>query len=163
MASDFGRRSSRSRSRLVSSLGSLTSTSMPRTTTQRWKWQGDTVLGLTTTTTDGGLFAPHRREFASELSAARVQALCGLVIGTTSRDFSSSRFSGSGTTLPLGSRWRARPLPFVEISSSHVLLDGQCTLHGPWVGLYMLPALWHRTPHAPLVGLHMWSALTVRL
>ena len=31
---------------------------------------------------------------------------------TTSRDFSSSRFPGSWTSLPLVLRWRARPLPF---------------------------------------------------
>ena len=31
---------------------------------------------------------------------------------TTSRDYSSSRFPGSWTTLPLVLRWRERPLPF---------------------------------------------------
>ena len=43
------------------------------------------------------LSTPHRREFASELSAARVQARSGLVFGTTSRDFSSLRIPGTLT------------------------------------------------------------------
>ena len=101
---------------------------------------------------------------ASELSAARVRALSGLAIGTTSRVFSSSRFSGSLTTLPLGPRWRARPLPVFEISSNPISWRDGARFMALGLG-YMLPVPCHRTPHGPLVGLlvHMWSALTVCL
>ena len=43
------------------------------------------------------LSTPHRREFASELSTARVQARSGLVFGTTSWYISSSCIPGTLT------------------------------------------------------------------